>query len=221
MDIQAILSRVDHTLLSPAATWEEIRAVLDDAIRYRTASACIPPSYVSRARAYAGDGLTICTVVGFPNGSSTTAVKVFETADAVKNGAGEIDMVVNLGWVKDGLWDEVLAEIRAVRAACGGHILKVIIETCLLTGDEKIKLCQLVSLSGADFIKTSTGFSAHGATPEDVALLRAHVAPDVGVKAAGGISSLEDAASYLALGASRLGTSRVVKLVKDLRPDLP
>lgn len=214
MDIQAILSRVDHTLLSPAATWEEIRAVLDDAIRYRTASACIPPSYVSRARAYAGDGLTICTVVGFPNGSSTTAVKVFETADAVKNGAGEIDMVVNLGWVKDGLWDEVLAEIRAVRAACGGHILKVIIETCLLTDEEKIALCQAVTESGADYIKTSTGFSTGGATREDVDLLRRNVDARVKVKAAGGIASLEDAQDFLSLGADRLGTSRVVKLVQ-------
>lgn len=216
MDISDILAKVDHTLLSPTATWEEIRAVIDDAIRYRTASVCIPASFVADAAAYAAGRIPVCTVIGFPNGYSTTAVKVFEAADALKNGAAEIDMVVDLGWVKDRRWDDLLAEIRAVKAACGDKLLKVIVETCLLTREEKIRLCELVSESGADFIKTSTGFSRAGATREDVALFAKHVAPHVRIKAAGGISSLTDAEDFIALGASRLGTSRIVKLVKEL-----
>ena len=216
MNVQEILARVDHTLLAQTATWEEIRQVLDDAVRYGCASACIPASYVKDAKAYVGDRLPICTVVGFPNGYSTTFAKCAETSDAAANGADEVDMVVNLGWVKDGRWDEVLGEIRQVKAACGRRVLKVIVETCLLTEAEKIELCGVVSASGADFIKTSTGFSSGGATFEDVALLRAHSAPELKVKAAGGISGLEDAARFISLGADRLGTSRVVKAVKAL-----
>ncbi len=216
MDLETILAAVDHTLLSPAAAWEEIRAVCDDAMRFHTASVCIPASYVRAARAYAGDRLPICTVIGFPNGYSTTAAKCFEAGDAVDNGADEIDMVVNIGWVKDCRWDDLLEEIRAVKRACRGKILKVIIETCLLTEAEKIRLCAIVSASGADFIKTSTGFAGGGATREDVALFAAHVAPHVKIKAAGGISGLEDAEAFLRLGASRLGTSRIVRAVKAL-----
>ena len=215
MDIKTILAAVDHTLLAQGATWEQIRDVCDDGIKYGAASVCIPASYVAQAKSYAGDKLPVCTVIGFPNGYSTTAAKCFETEDAVKNGADEIDMVINIGWVKDRKWDDLLAEIKAVKAACGGKLLKVIIETCLLTDEEKVKMCEIVSASGAEFIKTSTGFAGGGATREDVALFAAHVAPHVKIKAAGGIASLQDAEDFLALGASRLGTSRVVKAVKE------
>ena len=215
MNIQTILGMCDHTLLSQSATWEEIRAVCDDGMTYHTASVCIPASYVKPAKEYVGDKLAVCTVIGFPNGYDTTAAKVFETADAVKNGADEIDMVINIGWLKDGRYDDLLSEIKAVKAACDGRILKVIIETCLLSDEEKIKMCEIVSASGADFIKTSTGFSKAGATFDDVALFAAHVAPHVKIKAAGGIASLEDAEKFIALGASRLGTSRIVKIVKN------
>ena len=216
MDIQTILSHCDHTLLSQTATWEQIRAVCDDGMKYHTASVCIPASYVRQAKDYVGDRLTICTVIGFPNGYDTTAAKCFQAREAVEHGAGEIDMVVNLGWVKDRRWDALLAELKAVKAACQGRILKVIIETCLLTDEEKIKLCEIVSDSGADFIKTSTGFSTGGATFHDVELFAAHVAGHVKIKAAGGISSLEDAEAFLNLGASRLGTSRIVKIAKSM-----
>ena len=215
MDVKAILRAVDHTLLAPAARWEEIRALCEDAVRYGTASVCIPASYVARAAAFLEGRLPVCTVIGFPNGYDTTASKVFQAKDAIGNGAEEIDMVVNLGWVKDGLYDEVLDELRAVKEACGSHVLKVIVEACLLTQEEKLRLCDLVTRSGADFIKTSTGFSTGGATFEDVALFRAHVGPQVRVKAAGGIATLADAARFLELGADRLGTSRVVRLVKE------
>ena len=216
MDIRTILSHCDHTLLSQTATWEQIRAVCDDGMKYHTASVCIPACYVKQAKDYVGDRLTICTVIGFPNGYDTTAAKCFQAKEAVEHGAGEIDMVVNLGWVKDRRWDALLAELKAVKAACQGRILKVIIETCLLTDEEKIKLCALVSDSGADFIKTSTGFSTGGATFHDVELFAAHVAGHVKIKAAGGISSLEDAEAFLNLGASRLGTSRIVKIAKSM-----
>ena len=216
MELNKILSTVDHTLLSQGATWEEIRAVCDDGMKYHTASVCIPASYVRQAKDYVGDKLAVCTVIGFPNGYSTTAVKCFEAEDAVRNGADEIDMVINIGWVKDQQWEALLEEIRAVKAACGGRILKVIIETCLLTDAEKVKLCEIVSNSGAEFIKTSTGFAGGGATREDVALFAAHVAPHVKIKAAGGISSLQDAEDFIRLGASRLGTSRIVKAVKGI-----
>ena len=215
MDVKAILRAVDHTLLAPAARWEEIRALCEDAVRYGTASVCIPASYVARASAFLEGRLPVCTVIGFPNGYDTTASKVFQAKDAIGNGAEEIDMVVNLGWVKDGLYDEVFDELRAVKEACGSHVLKVIVEACLLTQEEKLRLCDLVTRSGADFIKTSTGFSTGGATFEDVALFRAHVGPQVRVKAAGGIATLADAARFLELGADRLGTSRVVRLVKE------
>lgn len=214
MDNRAILAAVDHTLLTQTATWEEIRQICDDGATYGCASVCIPASYVKQAADYLGDKLPVCTVIGFPNGYSTTAVKVFEAKDAIANGAKEIDMVINIGWAKDGRWDDLLAEIKAVKTACGGLVLKVIIETCLLTHEEKVKLCQIVSDSGADYIKTSTGFSTGGATREDVALFKANVASHVKIKAAGGISSLQDAADFQALGADRLGTSRIVKLVK-------
>lgn len=214
MEEQRILDAVDHTLLRTTATWAEIRQLCDDGVAYGCASVCIPPSYVRQASEYLAGKLPVCTVIGFPNGYATTAVKVFETWDALANGASEIDMVVNLGWVKDGRWAQVLDELRAVKAACGDHILKVIIETCQLTREEKVKLCELVTESGADFIKTSTGFAGGGATAEDVALLRAHVGPQVQVKAAGGIATLADAQTFLGLGAARLGTSRIVALVK-------
>ena len=214
MDKKDILSRVDHTLLKQTATWEQIEKLCREGMEYAAASVCIPPCYVKQAKDFEGDKLAVCTVIGFPNGNMTTAVKVFETEDAVKNGADEIDMVINIGWAKDGRWDELLSEIRAVKAACGDLVLKVIIETCLLTDEEKVKMCKIVSDSGADYIKTSTGFSTAGATREDVALFKANVAPHVKIKAAGGISSLQDAADFLALGADRLGTSRIVKLVK-------
>ncbi len=215
MEIREILSHVDHTLLTPTATWEEIRRVCDDAVKYRTASVCIPPSYVRRAAGYLAGRVPVCTVIGFPNGYATTVVKVLETKDALANGAGEIDMVIDLGSVKDGRFDLVLDEIRRVRAACAGHILKVIVETCLLTEGEKIRMCETVTESGADFIKTSTGFSTAGATFADVALFAKHVGPNVRIKAAGGIGSLGDAERFLRLGASRLGTSRIVKIIED------
>lgn len=215
MEWKELLSHVDHTLLKPEAGWEEIRTIVDQGAKYQCASVCIPPAYVKRAAEYAQGRVRICTVIGFPNGYNTTQVKCWETTDAVKNGAEEIDMVVNLGWVKDGLYDQVLEEIREVKNACQGKTLKVIVETCLLTQEEKIRLCQVVSQSGADYIKTSTGFSTGGATFEDVALLREHSAPHVKVKAAGGISSKEDGEKFLALGADRLGTSRLVKLAEQ------
>ena len=215
MDIQKILAACDHTLLAQDATWEQIKTICDDGIRYGTASVCIPASYVKQAKEYVGDRLAICTVIGFPNGYSTTAVKCFETKDAVANGADEIDMVINVGWLKDRRHQDILEEIRAVKLACQGKLLKVIIETCLLTDEEKIQMCQIVSQSGADYIKTSTGFSKGGATFHDIALFAEHVAGSVKIKAAGGISSMEDAEQFLRLGASRLGTSRIVKIVKN------
>lgn len=215
MKIEEILSKCDHTLLSVTSTWEEIRAVCDDGIRFGTASVCIPPSYVKRAKEYVGDALKICTVIGFPNGYSTTATKVYETADAVSAGADEIDMVINLGMLREGDVDGVLSEIRAVRAACPGKILKVIIETCLLTEGEKLLMCKAVTDSGADFIKTSTGFSTGGATREDVILFSENIGKDLKIKAAGGISSLTDAEDFIKLGAERLGTSRIVKIAKS------
>ena len=218
MDIKQLLSIVDHTLLKPEATWEQIREICDEAMAYHTATVCIPAAYVARCKAYmAGKpgAVGVCTVIGFPNGYSTTEAKAFEVADAVKNGADEIDMVINVGMLKDGRNGEVLTEINAVKAACGGKPLKVIIETCLLTEEEKIRMCEIVSRSDADFIKTSTGFSAAGATFEDIALMKEHMAPGKGIKAAGGISSLEDAERFVSLGATRLGTSRIVKLAKN------
>ncbi|MBR6916994.1 MAG: deoxyribose-phosphate aldolase [Clostridia bacterium] len=215
MEIKEILSIVDHTLLAQGATWSEIKAICDDGVKYGTASVCIPASYVKAAKEYVGDKLKICTVIGFPNGYSTTAVKCFETEDAVKNGADEIDMVINIGWLKDKKYDDLLSEIKDVKRACGGKLLKVIIETCLLTDDEKIKMCEIVSESGADYIKTSTGFSKGGATKEDVALFAKYSAPHLKIKAAGGIASIKDAEDFAALGASRLGTSRIVKIVKE------
>lgn len=215
MDWKELLTHVDHTLLKPDARWEDIQKIVEEDIRYGCASVCIPASYVKRAAEYAQGRVKVCTVIGFPNGYSTTAAKCFEARNAVDSGADEIDMVVNLGWVKDGLYDQVLEEIRSVKFSCGEHVLKVIIETCLLTQEEKIRLCQVVSESGADYIKTSTGFSTGGATAQDVALLREHTAPQVKVKAAGGISSKEDAQEFLVLGADRLGTSRLVKLAKE------
>lgn len=214
MDTKKILSMVDHTLLLQTSTWDEIRALCDDAICYGTASVCIPPCYVKKAKEYVGEQMKICTVIGFPNGNHTTATKVFETMDAVNNGADEIDMVINVGMLKAKNYDYVLNEIREIKEACGEKILKVIIETCLLTGEEKIKMCEIVTESGADFIKTSTGFSTGGATFDDIALFAEHVGEKVKIKAAGGISSMEDAEKFIALGASRLGTSRIVKIVK-------
>ena len=214
MDINRILAAVDHTLLAQDAVWEQVKTLCDDGLRCHIASVCIPPSFVRQAKDYVGDRLAVCTVIGFPNGYSTTAVKCFETEDAVQNGADEIDMVINLGWVKEQNWDALLAEIRAVKAACRGKLLKVIGEACLLTEEEKIRMCEIVSQSGADFIKTSTGFAGGGATREDVALFARHVAPSVRIKAAGGISGLQDAEDFLNLGASRLGASRIVKAAK-------
>ena len=218
MDIRDILKRVDHTLLAVDATWEEIKAICDDGIKYGTASVCIPASYVKRAAEYVEGKVKICTVIGFPSGYSTEASKCFEAADAVINGADEVDMVINVGWLKDGLYDKVLHEIKSVRAEIdsvkSGIILKVIIETCLLTDEEKIKMCEIVSESGADYIKTSTGFSKGGATFDDIKLFKAHVAPQLKIKAAGGISSIADAEEFIKLGADRLGTSRIVKIVK-------
>ena len=214
MDINRILAAVDHTLLAQDAVWEQVKTLCDDGLRCHTASVCIPPSFVRQAKDYVGDRLAVCTVIGFPNGYSTTAAKCFETEDAVQNGADEIDMVINLGWVKEQNWDALLAEIKAVKAACRGKLLKVIVEACLLTEEEKIRMCEIVSQSGADFIKTSTGFAGGGATREDVALFARHVAPSVRIKAAGGISGLQDAEDFLNLGASRLGASRIVKAAK-------
>ena len=219
MDIKEILSKCDHTLLQQQSTWAEIQAICDDGMKFKTASVCIPASFVKQAKEYVGEKLAICTVIGFPNGYSTTAVKCFEASDAVDNGADEIDMVINIGWAKDGKWDAITAEIAAIKRSCKGKLLKVIIETCLLTDEEKIQLCKCVSDSGADYIKTSTGFSKAGATFADVELFAKHVAPHVKIKAAGGISSLEDAEKFIALGADRLGTSRIVKIAKGLAND--
>lgn len=215
MDIKEILSKCDHTLLAQTATWNEIKCVCDDAIKYKTASVCIPPCYVKEAKEYVGEKLAICTVIGFPNGYSTTAVKCFEAEDAVNNGADEIDMVINIGWLKDKKYDCISDEIKQIKNACHGKILKVIIETCLLTDEEKIKMCEIVSSSGADYIKTSTGFSSGGATEHDIKLFAENVAPYVKIKAAGGIASIKDAENFIKLGASRLGTSRIVKIVKS------
>lgn len=215
-ELQDILSRVDHTLLAQGATWKEIKAICDDGIKYGCASVCIPASYVKQAAEYVAGKIAVCTVIGFPNGYDTTAAKCFEASDAVEGGASEIDMVINIGWVKDGLYDKVLSEIRDVKGHCHGKLLKVIIETCLLTDAEKIELCRVVSESGADYIKTSTGFGGGGATREDVALFKKHVAPHVKIKAAGGIADLNDAKDFIALGADRLGTSRIVKAVKAM-----
>lgn len=214
MEIKEILSKCDHTLLAQTATWEDIKAICDDGIKYETASVCIPPCYVKQASEYANGRVQICTVIGFPNGYNTTAVKEFETKDAIANGADEIDMVINIGELKAGNFDYVENEIRTLKKACGDKILKVIIETCLLNEDEKIKMCQIVTSAGADFIKTSTGFSKAGATFEDIALFAKNVGKNVRMKAAGGISSIEDAEKFIELGASRLGTSRIVKIVK-------
>ena len=214
MDIKAILKLCDHTLLRVDCTSDEIKALCDQAMKHGCASVCIPPCHVAGAKRYVGDKLKICTVIGFPNGYMTTAAKAFETQDAVKNGADEIDMVINLSMVKDGCWNDVLSDIKAVRNACRGKILKVIIECCLLTEEEKIRMCSIVADGGADFIKTSTGFSKGGATRDDVALLRKYSPANVQVKAAGGISSIEDAEDFVALGATRLGTSRIVKIAE-------
>ena len=215
MDINDILSKVDHTLLATTATWEQIKAICDDAVKYGTASVCIPPSYVKQCAEYLGDRMPVCTVIGFPNGYNTTEVKCFEAADAVKNGAREIDMVINQGWVKDGKWDAVEAEISAVKAACDGRLLKVIVETCQLTDEEIAHITKVVSQTDADFIKTSTGFSTAGATFEAVQIFADNVEHGTKIKAAGGISSLEDAEKFIELGADRLGTSRIVKIVKE------
>ena len=219
MEVKEILRKCDHTLLSQTATWAEIQAICDDGMKYHTASVFIPASYVKQAAEYVDGKLAICTVIGFPNGYSTTASKCFEATDAVHNGAEEVDMVINIGWVKDQRWDDLLEEIKAVKQHCEGRLLKVIIETCLLTDEEKIKMCEIVSDSGADYIKTSTGFSTAGATFHDVELFAKHVKPGVKIKAAGGISSLEDAEKFIELGASRIGTSRVVKIVKKLEAE--
>ncbi len=215
MKLSEILTKCDHTLLAQTATWDDIRAICDDGIKFSTASVCIPACYVKQAKEYVGEKLQICTVIGFPNGYSTTATKVFECRDALENGADEIDMVINVGYLKSGRYDEILDELKALKEACGEKILKVIIETCLLTDDEKIKMCELVTEAGADYIKTSTGFSTGGATREDVKLFSEHVGENVKIKAAGGISSLTDAEDFIKLGADRLGTSRIVKIAKS------
>lgn len=217
MDIEEILSKCDHTLLKTSATWEDIKQVIDDGINFKTASICIPPSFVKRVKDYACDKIKICTVIGFPNGYNTTKSKVFETLDAIENGADEIDMVINLGELKAKNYNYVLNEILEIKNACGNHILKVIIETCELTEEEKIKMCELVTKANADYIKTSTGFSKGGATREDVKLLKQNVGKNILVKASGGISSIEDATDFINLGASRLGTSRIVKIVKEAK----
>ena len=216
MEISEILAKCDHTLLAQAATWKDIKAICDDGIKYKTASVCIPASFVKQAKEYVGESLAICTVIGFPNGYATTAAKCLMASDAVDNGADEVDMVINIGWAKEGKWAEITAEIAAIKAACKGKLLKVIIETCLLTDEEKIALCGCVTEAKADYIKTSTGFSTAGATFEDVALFAKHIGPDVKIKAAGGISSMEDAEQFIKLGASRLGTSRIVKIAKSM-----
>ena len=215
MDINVILSKCDHTILAQVATWDDVKAICDDGMTYKTASVCIPPAFVKRAKEYVGDNLKICTVIGFPNGYNTTECKVFETEDAVKNGADEIDMVINIGELKAGNTEYVLNEMRLIKKACGGALLKVIIETCLLTDEEKVTMCKLVTESGAEYIKTSTGFSKAGATREDIKLFSENIGENVKMKAAGGISTIQDAEDFIALGASRLGTSRIVKIVKS------
>jgi len=219
MELKEVLAAVDHTLLSVTATWEEIKTLCDEGMEYGVASVCIPPCYVKQATEYVKGKIPVCTVVGFPNGYAATAVKCYEASDAVKNGADEIDMVINIGWLKDKKYDLILEEIKAVKAACRGKLLKVIIETCLLDGQEKIKMCEIISESGADFIKTSTGFSKSGATKEDVALFAKHVSPHVKIKAAGGISSIEEAVEFIKIGASRIGSSRIVRQVKNRMND--
>ena len=216
MELKDILAKCDHTLLGQASTWNDIKGICDDGMKYATASVCIPASFVKQAKEYVGEKLAICTVIGFPNGYATTAAKCFMASDAVDNGADEVDMVINIGWAKEGKWDEITAEIAAIKAACKGKLLKVIIETCLLTDEEKVHLCKCVSDSGADYIKTSTGFSTAGATFADVELFAANIAPHVKIKAAGGISSIADAEKFIALGADRLGTSRIVKIAKAM-----
>ena len=216
MELKEILGKCDHTLLAQGATWAEIKAICDDGMKYQCASVCIPASYVKQAAEYVQGKLPICTVIGFPNGYDTTAAKCFMATDAVDNGAEEVDMVINIGWVKDKKWDALLEEIKAIKAACKGKLLKVIIECCLLTGEEKVKMCEIVTASGAEYIKTSTGFGGGGATREDVALFAKHVGPNVKIKAAGGIADLKDAEDFIRLGASRLGTSRIVKAVKAM-----
>ena len=216
MNKQEILSKVDHTLLKQTATWEQIKVICDEGVQNKTASVCIPPCFVKRAKEYVRENVAVCTVIGFPNGNMTTAAKVFETKDAVENGADEIDMVINIGDAKGGDYDKILGEIKAIKEACCGKLLKVIIETCLLTDEEKIKMCEVVTASGAEYIKTSTGFSTGGATFADVELMRKYVGRDVKVKAAGGISSVADAEKFIALGADRLGTSRLIPLLKDM-----
>lgn len=215
MDMKEILKHVDHTLLLQGATWEEIKQICDDAMKYETASVCIAPSYVKQAAEYMGDKMAVCTVIGFPNGYMTTKAKKFETKDALENGASEIDMVINIGWLKDKKYDLIENEIRALKAVCKDKILKVIIETCFLTDEEKIKMCEIVTNAGADYIKTSTGFGGAGATFDDIKLFSQHIGPNVKMKAAGGISSIEDAEKFLELGADRLGTSRIIKIVKN------
>ena len=219
MELKEILAKCDHTLLAQTATWEQIKAICDDGMHYKTASVCIPASFVKQAKDYARDRLAICTVIGFPNGYATTKAKCFMASDAVENGADEVDMVINIGWAKEGKWAEITDEIAQIKAACKGKLLKVIIETCLLTDEEKIALCKCVTDAKADYIKTSTGFSTAGATFADVELFAKHIGPDVKIKAAGGISSLEDAEKFISLGASRLGTSRIVKIAKGLKND--
>ena len=216
MELKDILARCDHTLLGQAATWNDIKGICDDGMKYATASVCIPASFVKQAKEYVGDRLAICTVIGFPNGYATTAAKCFMAGDAVDNGADEVDMVINIGWAKEGKWQEITSEIAAIKASCKGKLLKVIIETCLLTDEEKVALCKCVSDSGADYIKTSTGFSTAGATFADVELFAKNIAPHVKIKAAGGISSIADAEKFIALGADRLGTSRIVKIAKAM-----
>ena len=215
MDIKEILKYVDHTLLKQEATWEQMKVICDDAMKFSTASVCVPPSFVKQCKDYCGDNMKICTVIGFPNGYNTTAVKVFETEDAIKNGADEIDMVINIGWAKEKKFDLIKEEIKAIKAVCGEKILKVIIETCLLSEEEKIEMCKIVTEAGADFIKTSTGFSSAGATREDIKLFSENIGENVKMKAAGGIASLTDAADFLKLGAERLGTSRIVSIAKS------
>ena len=215
MELSEILRHFDHTLLAQTATWADIQGICDDGIRFQTASVCIPASFVAKAKEYVGNKLAICTVIGFPNGYDTTAAKCFMAYDAISHGTDEVDMVINIGWVKDGLWEQLTDEIRQVKAHCCGKILKVIIETCLLTEEEKIRMCQVVTEAGADYIKTSTGFSTAGATFADVALFAQHVGKHVKIKAAGGISSIADAEEFIRLGADRLGTSRLVKIAKS------